>query len=95
MYLILMNPTENKQPYYGAIVIMNNVPYYVTSLAYPTLFKTEKEALREIRRLEKGRPDDTFTVVDVDTYLTIVDQDFTCKWIKQMRQEQMEMGMPK
>jgi len=95
MHVILMNPTDNKHPYYGAIVIMDDIPWYVTSLAHPTLFSTEKEALKAIRKLEKSRLEDTFAAVDVDTYLTIVDQDFSCGWIRQMRQEQMEMGMPK
>ena len=90
-----MNPTDNHKPYYGAITIMNGVPWYVTSLAHPTLFKTEQDALKMTRKLAKDRPEDTFTAVDVDTYLTIVDQDFTCPWIVQMRQEQMELVMPK
>lgn len=95
MHLILMNPTDNQQPYYGAIVIMDDIPYTVTSPTHPTLFATEKDALKTIRGLAKGRSNDVFTVVDVDTYLTMVDQNFSCEWIRQMRMEQMEMGMPK
>ncbi len=95
MYLILMNPADNHEPYYGAITIMDDVPWYVTSLAHPTLFKDEKDALKMIRKLAKERPNDVFTVIDVETYLVMVDQDFVCPWIAQMRLEQMEMVMPK
>ena len=95
MYLIIMNSTDNKWPYYGAITIIDNHPWYVTSLAHPTLFKTEQDALKMTRKLAKDRPEDTFTVVPVETYLVMVDQDFSCEWIRQMRQEQMEMVMPK
>jgi hypothetical protein len=87
MYLIIMNPQDNPYTYAGAITIINGHPWYVTSLAKPTLFTNEKDAERTIKRLEKSRPDDSFSVVSVDLYLTMTNQDWSCEWLRQMRQE--------
>ena len=96
MYLILMNQNDNPNTYLGAICIMELTPWYVTNLTKPTLFPTEKSAEGVIKKLAKGRPEDEFTVMPVELYLSMVDEDQSCGWLAQMRQEQMELiGEPK
>lgn len=95
MYLILRNPNDNPNTYLGAICIIELKPWYVTSLAKPTLFPTEKAAEGVIKKLAKGRPKDELTTMPVELYLSMVDEDQSCGWLAQMRQEQMEMVMPK
>ena len=96
MYIILMNPDENTTAYRGAVCIMDGKPWYVTNLAKPTIFTKEKGADNMAEKLKKGNTDNVFVAIEVDYYLTLVGQDDSCRWLTQMREEQMElMGEPK
>ncbi len=81
MYIILMNPDEyeNTKTYRGAVCIMEGKPWYVTSLAKPTIFTKEKGADGMAEKLKKGNPNDVFVAIDVDYYLTLVGQDDSCE----------------
>ncbi len=80
LYLILMNPNENQNSMYkGAICIMNGKPWYVTSLAKPTIYTSDKEAHKVMFKLMKEYGDNEFMTVTVDSYLTLIGESLN-KW---------------
>jgi len=88
MYIILKNPDDNPITYHGAICIMELVPWYVTGMAKPTLFPTEKAAEGVIKKLAKSYPKDEFTVIPLELYLGMIDgSDHNNKWFKEVSQE--------
>ena len=95
LYLILMNPDENKNSLYkGAITILGGKPWYVTSLARPTIFKTQREVKNMVVKLMKWNPDREFIEVTVEFYLSLVGKSldkWSNSWINQLRQEQLEL----
>ena len=86
MYLIVMNQGDNNS-YAGAICIIELKPWYVTRLAGPTLFPTEEGAMKVVKKLQKARPKDEFTVLPTELYLSIISPSLNNEWLSQMREE--------
>jgi hypothetical protein len=97
LYLILMNPDlSGNELYKGAVCIYDDRPYYVTSISPPTIFKTEKEAVKIKDRFQKQFPNVEFYVITIDCYLSFVEENFEKSqnsWVNQLKQEQLEMGL--
>lgn len=89
MFIIQMNPDDNPYGYLGAIVIMDESPYYITGEVPPTLFKTEDEAKKMVKGLARLRPKVEFEIKPIALYLTLMSPpwDNQCKWLKKMRKE--------
>jgi hypothetical protein len=87
-----MNPDDNPGGYLGAICIIDESPYYVTGETPPTLFPTEKEAEKAVKRLSKLRPKFVFEIKPIALYLVIMSPkwDDQCKWLEPMRKEYIE-----
>lgn len=86
MYIIVMNSADNPNGYMGAICVMDGNPWYVTGLAGPTIFPTEKGASFIIKKLSKAYSDCTFEIMPIELYLSIVDPLWPdkCEWLKPM-----------
>lgn len=96
VYLILMNPDENKNSMYkGAICVMDGKPWYVTNMARPTICKSENEANKIITKLFKSYSvGKEFQVMSVESYLELVGKSsdkWGNNWINQLRQEQLSL----
>ena len=95
LHLILMNHTEQANSLYkGAICIMDGKPWYVTGVEHPTIFKDEKKANEMVGKLKEANGDKDFLAVSVDFYLMLIGKEldrWNCKWINQLRQEQLEL----
>ena len=89
MFIIQMNPDDNPGGYLGAICIVNDSPYYITGESPPTLFPTEKDALKKVKELSKLRPRVEFIIQPIELYLDLMNApwDDQCKWLKKMRKE--------
>ena len=85
MHLILMN--QDNSFYAGAICVTDLEPWYVTGLTGPTLFPTEEGAMRVVKKLQKARPKDEFTVLPTELYLSIISPSLNNEWLSQMREE--------
>ena len=92
MYLILMNPNDEKNGIYkGAICILDGKLWYVTGLAKPSVFRDKDKVREMVKKPKKSNPEKNFQIVDVEFYLSLIDADLSNPWVNQLRQEQLEL----